>query len=181
MPWKSKVTLFNSQCLSLYGCQLWRLDDPKVKELCTTWKICCRRLLNLSQRTRSRLIHHIMNTAPLNDIVMYRILCFFVSGLNNDDATISNLFRNTLLSNTSYMLTNVNKILQRFDISYTNILSLNKSMLKQIFQNMIGGKDWQCIIIEELMSMREDDNITPLNSYEIGVMLEQVCTDFLGS
>ena len=30
VSWKSKNTIFNSQCLSLYGCQLWRLDDPKV-------------------------------------------------------------------------------------------------------------------------------------------------------
>ena len=80
ISWKSKVTLFNSQCLSLYGCQLWRLDDPKVKELCTTWKVCSRRLLNLSQRTRSRLIHHLMNTAPIQDIIMYRMLNFFTSG-----------------------------------------------------------------------------------------------------
>ena len=122
-----------------------------------------------------------MNTAPINDIIMYRILCFFVSGLSNDDAMISNLFRNTLISNTSYMIANINTILQRFGISYVNILSLNKGMLRQIFQDMIGEKDWQCNIIEELMSMREDNNTAPLNSYEIGVMLDQVCTDFLGS
>ena len=30
VSWKSKTVLFNSQCLSLYGCQLWRLDDPKI-------------------------------------------------------------------------------------------------------------------------------------------------------
>ena len=36
ISWKSKTTLFNSQCLSLYGCQLWRLDDSKVDKLFTT-------------------------------------------------------------------------------------------------------------------------------------------------
>ena len=32
VSWKSKVTLFNSQCLPLYGCHLWRLDDINVKK-----------------------------------------------------------------------------------------------------------------------------------------------------
>ena len=83
VSWKSKTTIFNSQCLSLYSCQLWRLDDPKVDQLCTTWKVCSRRLLNLSPRTRSRFIHHLMGTAPILDIIMYRMLNFFIAGLKN--------------------------------------------------------------------------------------------------
>ncbi len=38
--WQSKVTLFNSQCMSLYGCQLWNLDDPRVEELSVAWRVC---------------------------------------------------------------------------------------------------------------------------------------------
>ena len=30
VSWKSKTILFNSQCISLYGCYLWRLDYKKV-------------------------------------------------------------------------------------------------------------------------------------------------------
>ena len=74
VSWKSKVTLFNSQGLSLYGCNLWRLDDKKVENICTTWKVCCRRLLGLSPRTRSHLIPQLMETAPILDIIMYRAL-----------------------------------------------------------------------------------------------------------
>ena len=74
VSWRSKTILFNSQCISLYGCHLWRLDDKKVRELCTTWKVCCRRLLNLNQRTRSHLIHYLMRTASISDIIMYCIL-----------------------------------------------------------------------------------------------------------
>ena len=71
ISWRSKVTLFKSQCSSLYGCQLWRLDDPKVVELSTAWKVCCRRILGLQERTRSRLLHHIMETMPTMDTIMY--------------------------------------------------------------------------------------------------------------
>ena len=88
VSWKSKVTLFNSQCLSLYGCNLWRLDDKKVENLCTTWKICCRRLLGLSPRTRSHLIPQLMETAPILDIIMYRMLNFVLAGVNHKNNVI---------------------------------------------------------------------------------------------
>ena len=81
ISWKSKTVIFNSQCLSLYSCQLWRLDDPKVEQLCTTWKVCCRKLLKLNTRTRSRFIHHLMGTPPLINIIMYRKLNFLINGL----------------------------------------------------------------------------------------------------
>ena len=83
VSWKSKVTLFNSQCLPLYGCHLWRLDDINVKKLCTTWRKCCRKLLGLNPRTRSHLIPHIMGTAPIYDIVMYRMFNFIIEGINH--------------------------------------------------------------------------------------------------
>ena len=51
VSWKSNVALFNSQYLSLYGSNLWEFDDKKVGNICTTWKVCCRRLLGFSPRT----------------------------------------------------------------------------------------------------------------------------------
>ena len=34
---KSKSTLFNSQCLSLYGCPIWDLQNDQYSTLCKTW------------------------------------------------------------------------------------------------------------------------------------------------
>ena len=63
--WQSKVLFFNSHCMSLYGCQLWNLDDPRVEELSVAWRVCCRRLIALHPRTRSHLLPHIMNSLPV--------------------------------------------------------------------------------------------------------------------
>ena len=71
--WDSKVLLFKSQCSSLYGCPLWNLDTKKIDRLCTDWNICCRRVLSLPPRTRTYLIHHIMDTLPIRNIIMNRI------------------------------------------------------------------------------------------------------------
>ena len=188
VSWKSKTVLFNSQCLSLYSCQLWRLDDPKVEQLCTTWKVCCRKLLNLSQRTRSRFIHHLMDTMPIKDIIMYRMLSFFIAGLNNKDELISNIFKNALLANTSYMKVNINNIVEHFNIPYNDIFDLNKNKLKHFVNNLRDEKDGQCFLIEELLDMRDGivnvefnfgDETEVLRYAEIKNMLDQVSTDFL--
>merc|ERR1712030_208134 len=124
VSWKSKVALFNSQCLPLYGCHLWRIDDKNVEKLCTTWRVCCRRLLGLNSRTRSHLILHLMGIAPILDIIMYRMLNFVLAGINHKNM-IKNFFKNSLLFNTSYMSTNVNKIIGNFNINYLECFSFN--------------------------------------------------------
>ena len=74
---KSKSTLFNSQCLSLYGCPIWDLQNEQYSTLCKTWRVCCRQIMNLSNRTRSYLIPSIMDTLPIDYIVKERMLNFF--------------------------------------------------------------------------------------------------------
>ncbi len=82
---QSKVLLFNSQCMSLYGCQLWNLDDPRVEELSVAWRVCCRRLLALHPRTRIHLLPHIMTSLPVRQTIEKRMLCFFLRGHNHPE------------------------------------------------------------------------------------------------
>ncbi len=67
--WQFKVLLFNSHCTSLYGCQLWNLDDPRTEELRVAWRVCCRRQLALHPRTRSHLLPNIMNSLSVRQII----------------------------------------------------------------------------------------------------------------
>ena len=127
--WQSKVLFFNSHCMSLYGCQLWNLDDPRVEELSVAWRVCCRRLLALHPRTRSHLLPHIMNCLLVRHIIEKRMLCFFIRGLKHLERQISQFFKNVLLSNSSYMLSNVNSILQSSNIKYYEIFYCNINSL----------------------------------------------------
>jgi len=58
--------------------KVWRLDDPKLDELLTTWRVCCRSLFNQSQRTKSP-----SNGYSFNLRCIYRLL-------NNRNDLISN-------------------------------------------------------------------------------------------
>ena len=47
VSFKSKVTMFNSQCMALYGSQLWNLSDSNINKLSITWRKSVRYLLGL--------------------------------------------------------------------------------------------------------------------------------------
>ena len=83
VSWQAKATLFMSQCSSLYGCHLWNLDDNKINELYTAWNVSCRKVLGLDARTRTYLINPLMKSMPIEDIIMHRMLSFFLNGLNH--------------------------------------------------------------------------------------------------
>ena len=107
---QSNIKLFNSQCLSLYGCPLWNLNDHKLEELYKTWRICCRRLLELDPRTKSYVLPHIMNSFDISDIIKERFINFFIGGVNHKSVEISNFFKNTLVSCSSIAVTNIKLI-----------------------------------------------------------------------
>ena len=114
------------------------------------------------------------------------MLNFFLAELNNEDDLISYFFRNTLLSNTSYMKVNINKILEHFNIQYQDIFCLTKGYFKNKLNSLIDKKDWQLNLIEEIIDMRDGimiaDFIDPdddLKFAEIKHLLDQVSTDFL--
>ena len=156
ISWQAKVKVFLSQCSSLYGCQLWRLDDKQIAELVTAWNICCRRLLALPPDTRTYVIPNIMGTLPIRFTIMYRMLNFFISGLNHSSKMIASFFKNALLSNTSYMLQNVNIILREFEIKYCDMFDMNKFKLKKVVESKLDLPDWRSNIIIELLSLRDN-------------------------
>ena len=86
------------------------------------------------------------------------------------------------------MQVNINKIIEHFNISYQDIFKLNKDKLRKIVNNISEEKDGQCILLEELLDMRDgiikvqfnfEDETEELRYAEIKHMLDQVSTDFL--
>ena len=118
-----------------------------------------------------------MDTMPINDIVMPRILNFVINGLNNDNELISMFFKNMLTSNSSYMLTNVNRILQHYNIKYSELFTLNKSNIRQIIHEKNGVEDWRCNFIKELLTLKENPSLSILNTFEIDAILNFVSTE----
>ena len=173
--WQSKVLLFNSQCLSLYGCQLWNLDDPKIEVLCTAWRVCCRKLLDLPFRTHSNFLPYIMNSFSIRDVIEERMLWFFIMGLTHPVEQIVNFFKNTLISCSSYMLTNVNSILNHFNIKYYELFNIRKKELKSRICKASNSAPWQIHLIKELLSVQDGQLQCNLAPGEVKMLLNEVC------
>ena len=171
-----KFELFNSQCLSLYGCPLWNLNDHKLEELYKTWRICCRRLLELDPRTKSYVLPHIMNSFDISDIIKERFINFFIGGVNHKSVEISNFFKNTLVSCSSIAVTNINTILNKWNMNYHQIFTDNKNRIRKIMINSCNTPDWRCIMIRELLHILDGTLNNPLSRIEINQLLSHVCT-----
>ena len=140
----------------------------------TAWRVCCRKVLGLHPQTRSYLLPNVMNTMPIDDIVMFRMLIFFTNGLNHKSDVISQFFKNTLISNSSYMLVNINSILKKYNIKYSDLFSVNKTSLRNSILNCNERPDWRCNSIKELLSLRESQLHSELHMNDIKDILEYI-------
>jgi len=63
-----------SYCYSLYGCVLWKLTNPCIERVCSTWRAGLRRVCGLPRTTRSELLPFLSCQPPLFDAVAKRFV-----------------------------------------------------------------------------------------------------------
>ena len=90
--------LFQSYCTSLYGCELWQLNNERIGDLCTTWRKSLRRVWNLPYMSHSYLLPILSQCLPIFDEICRRSSNFIYSCLNNE----SNLVRSVATHGLNY-------------------------------------------------------------------------------
>ena len=175
VSWMSKAHLFNSQCLALYGAQLWDLSDPKIADLSVTWRKCVRYLFGLHPCTKSYILPYIMNSFNIMDVIMERQLNFYVQVYNHESDYISGYMKNALSSLTSYTVSNVNQILNKFDILYADLFDLKKFQIKKNIIKHYPPMDWRSGMTVELLHALDDQVDLGLNRHELRILLNEIC------
>ena len=157
----SKIEIFKSHCHSLYGCSLLDLDCASLEKLRICWRQCCRKIMNLSQITRSKLIPHLMNSCEISNIVQQRTLNFYIGGLSHDNLLIRNFFYNSFTGNYSFVQRNLNIIIKNHEIEYFDIFYGRKVK----FGQEECDEKWRLSIILELIELRDfkKTNILEIN------------------
>ena len=74
-----KYCLFKSFCMSMYGSNLWDLSSKDMSIIFVAWRKCIRRLLDLSPRAHSRLLHLLCDDVPVDIQIHRRFVKFFTS------------------------------------------------------------------------------------------------------
>ena len=107
---------------------------------------------------------------------MSRILNFFTRGLNHESSTISDFFKNTITSHSSYMLTNINTILNKYNLNCHDLFSLNKRQIKRVIQTYNGEHDWRSSLVKDLLCMRDKQCDSVLDHTEVKQRLKEIST-----
>ena len=80
-------SVFKSQAMSFYGCELFNLDDPYINKLLTAWRVCSRRILNVHRQTHCNLIEPLIQCKnPL--LMIEQRSCLKVVGIKINSAVI---------------------------------------------------------------------------------------------
>jgi len=69
--------IFNRKCGHFYGCESWSLMDRNISSLFTTWRKGCRKVWNLRNMARSKLLPPLMNSMSPEQQVMSRFAGMF--------------------------------------------------------------------------------------------------------
>jgi len=83
-----KIKLFKSFCSSVYGCELWSLNDSIIEDFCVAWRKTLRRVLNLPYNSHSYLLPLLSNSLPVFVEICKRSSHFILSCLNSRSSLV---------------------------------------------------------------------------------------------
>ena len=169
---ESKVRVFNSQCLSLYGGCLWDLRSREVIELEVAWRKSCRRILNIDRRSHNELIPHLMRTQDIRTIIEQRIINFYKNCLSHGNSLVSNVFNNSFMSSLSYFKRNFNIIIDKHKINYEDIY---KDKHKFKLKIPVPQHEWKINLINQILKDRDFNNYEFLTKNQLHKILEFLC------
>jgi hypothetical protein len=80
----TKLNLLFAYCSSLYGSELWDLQNTNIESLCISWCKALRRVWQLPNQTHCDLLYRICNCWPLEDEMYRRCFLLYLRCLNSD-------------------------------------------------------------------------------------------------
>lgn len=155
-----KQHLFNYYCLSLFGCELWRLDHGSIENLCTAWRRSIRRLWSFPNTAHSDLLPHISNSLPLYDEICRRALSFICRCMSHNSPLIRGIASHGVLFMRAMSPIGYNALFcsRRYSLSYYDfILRQIDSRHVRNYCNNIAVDDYiiRADFLMELVKLRE--------------------------
>jgi hypothetical protein len=83
-----KNELYKVYCSSLYGCELWDLNNVIIEKCCVEWRKGARRVWKLPRDAKSDIVYCIADVTPTFDEICRRSLNFIVKCRNSDSQLV---------------------------------------------------------------------------------------------
>ena len=158
----TKHKLFSTYCSSMYGCQLWSLDDSSVNDLCTAWRKGLRRIWSVPYNTHGNILYGLSGDLPIYDEICKRSLHFVATCLHHSCDLISFFARHgiTCARGTSIFGRNITTCSARYNFTVSEFLAgivdinavvrqycrntetKDQARLYQFMRDLIACRDW---------------------------------------
>ena len=106
-----KTHLFQSYCLSLYGCTLWNLSCPGIRSLEVAFNNILRRIWHLPYNSHTGIVHSTAHLPSISNLVQSRSSSFLCSALSCPSPIVSHVLKDS--SHLAYTITGYNALLGR--------------------------------------------------------------------
>ena len=166
--------LFNSFCLSLYGCQLWLISSSRIMEpLYTAWRKCIRRIFGLPYTTHCNLLPIIANDHSIEFKLHKRFLNFFDSLCNSKNSCVNLCIKLLGRGSQSIVSSSWSYLCYTYDIVHSNVDYFSRRLYK--FKYPVPSEDLKTkgSLIRDLV-LYHHDNMLDLDVLEL---INHLCTD----
>jgi len=182
----TKIELFKSYCSSIFGSELWSLDDPGIELFCVAWRKGLRRVMCLPSATHCYLLPLLSGTLPIFAEICKRSARFVLSCLfSRSSLLLRSITRHGIADRYDSVIgRNALVCCKWFDWSLTDFihgtLTLSNTYFRLHFLNKITDAQRQSeLFVHELLDLREHSSIltngmTLLRS-EIDSLIASVC------
>jgi len=157
-----EIILFKSYCSSIYGSELWSLDDDVLQDFCCSWRTALRRLLNLTFNAHCFLLPILTCTLPVFDEICKRSSRFINSCLRSRNKLVRSIALLSIVHGKYYspLGRNLRFCCRRFSWQledfFLGFISLTVDCFHNFCMNNIPVAQLQIAsLVEELLSLRE--------------------------
>ena len=171
-PDRIKLSVFNSKCCHMHGCEAWCFDGKHVGRYWTAWNRCMRILLKLHPATHTVLLPLIGKTISARDQAAKRFIGLIKSMANNPNRRILYITLSSMKDHDSIFGRNVDYVTSRYRISRNDVFRAQKFL-----QTFSEEEEAIAHGINELRLAKQDIlQIDCLNNNEFDVFMNFLCT-----
>ena len=156
-----KLRLFKSFCGSLYGCELWALDNDAINDLVISWRKALRRILDIPYNCHSFLLPLVTGSLPVFDEVCKRSARFIISCLLSSSNLVRSVARYALIARfNSGIGKNALICCQRFgwalaDFCSGNVAMYNSYFLQRAVEKFTIDQIYSAVVLLDAINIRQ--------------------------
>ncbi len=179
--------LFQSYCMSMYGCELWVLSNKHISELCVAWRKSLRRVWRLPNTTHCYLLPLLSQCLPLEDEICKRSLNFIRDCLCNSSGLVSAIANYGVFYGryNSFLGHNALFCVNKYNVNICDIVvgstNINYVVRRHVF-GLVDDCQFQTVnFLRELVFLRDKDLVFSNDVYfsreELELIICNICND----